>query len=250
MRFLPVMTHWTKSSKQIDRCAMFFIPPDGPRPVETLALPLVTNEPNLQHKRKYDEAFSFTNDVSCYYPKRNQRACDRCRLRKAKCTGGDFCEKCRRDGVVCTTNRNPKHDQKPPSAAYVQMVEAQRDFLIRTLEGLSRSEGPSKPDVEKIIRDFRMPSDAQLDEKELCHSSDFMASNNSGEELVLPSACNVNPGVSALNLSQETNELSNKTSEMDDWLTLLDDPWGPFANALETVPSLSPGQLVDIASCP
>lgn len=219
---------------------MFFITPERSIPVNHIAHPLVEIRSEVPDKRKYDEAFNIPNCVDSYYPKRNQRACDRCRLRKAKCTGGDVCEKCRRDGVICTTNRSPKNEQKPPSATYVQMVESQRDLLIQTLQKLSKSQDNSKPDLEKIIRELHMPSSAGREEREPSHRDLPTPINSTAPALTLQDRHTVGSEPPTQDPSQELHGLSNELLEMDNWLQLWDDPWDPSNNLFQTTVSSLP----------
>ncbi|EXJ58812.1 hypothetical protein A1O7_06242 [Cladophialophora yegresii CBS 114405] len=103
------------------------------------------------------------DDMSGYYPKRTPKACDRCRLKKARCqwSEGKICNKCKRDGVICTTNRESKREPKTPNAAYVQLVESQRDCLLRAIsklleDGLVKD----KTAMAKTLQDFGIRADA------------------------------------------------------------------------------------------
>ncbi|EXJ68218.1 uncharacterized protein A1O5_08833 [Cladophialophora psammophila CBS 110553] len=113
---------------------MFFIVPErkgsNPPPSPPLDDPSAS-PPQRKRQRLSPEA----EEISGYYPKRTPKACDRCRLKKARCqwSVGKICDKCKRDGVICTTNRESKREPKPPNAAYVQLVESQRDCLLRAI---------------------------------------------------------------------------------------------------------------------
>ncbi|OAP60731.1 hypothetical protein AYL99_05733 [Fonsecaea erecta] len=113
---------------------MFFIVPErkgsNPPPSPTSDEPSVS-PPQRKRQRQSPEP----EETAGYYPKRTPKACDRCRLKKARCkwNAGKICDKCKRDGVICTTNRESKREPKPPNAAYVQLVESQRDCLLRAI---------------------------------------------------------------------------------------------------------------------
>ncbi|KAL9616364.1 MAG: hypothetical protein Q9160_008758 [Pyrenula sp. 1 TL-2023] len=213
---------------------MFFIAPDIPKPPELLIAPVPTDVSSTREKRKHDEAFDTPQSVDNYYPKRNQRACDRCRLRKAKCSGGRCCEKCKRDGVICTTNRSTKSDQKAPSVAYVQMVESQRDFLIQALGKLSKLQKPSRADVEKIIHDVHTPTREDLGNPADPREEKSMVTNDTAETLGQQSAYMPDLVTYPEEPSQDFDELYQGLSEMEDWSTLLNDAWNSFPNMLET----------------
>ncbi|KIW12956.1 hypothetical protein PV08_08143 [Exophiala spinifera] len=116
---------------------MFFIVPDCKNPKgDPSSAPGTSSSPSEAPKRQRTSPES--EEVAGYYPRRNQKACDRCRLKKARCSGGKICEKCKRDGVICTTNRESKRDPttKPPNAEYVHLVESQRDALLNALRAI------------------------------------------------------------------------------------------------------------------
>ncbi|KIW32005.1 uncharacterized protein PV07_03587 [Cladophialophora immunda] len=113
---------------------MFFIVPErkGSNPP---ASPVSDDPSASPPQRKRQRLSPEAEEMSGYYPKRTPKACDRCRLKKARCqwNAGKICDKCKRDGVICTTNRESKREPKPPNAAYVQLVESQRDCLLRAI---------------------------------------------------------------------------------------------------------------------
>lgn len=212
---------------------MFFITPDTPKPVEVFAAPISTIASSPREKRKYDEAFNIAQNVDSYYPKRNQRACDRCRLRKAKCSGGKSCEKCKKDGVICTTNRSAKMDQKPPSVAYVQMVESQRDFLLRALGKLSKIQKPSRADVEKIILELHAPMRTDEENAADANKEKLMAANDITEMLRQQSTSSLDCENRPEEQPPAFEELYNGLTDMENWSTLLSDPWDSLTNMLE-----------------
>ncbi|KAH0844766.1 hypothetical protein AYO21_01912 [Fonsecaea monophora] len=113
---------------------MFFIVPErksSNQPASPNSDDPSASPPQRKRQRLSPEA----EETSGYYPKRTPKACDRCRLKKARCqwSAGKICDKCKRDGVICTTNRESKREPKPPNAAYVQLVESQRDCLLRAI---------------------------------------------------------------------------------------------------------------------
>lgn len=117
---------------------MFFIVPERKSPNPLPATPSEESSTSLPPQKR--QRLSPEPEVtSGYYPKRVPKACDRCRLKKARCSGGKICDKCKRDGVICTTNRESKREPTQPNAAYVQLVESQRDCLLRALNGLIQS---------------------------------------------------------------------------------------------------------------
>jgi hypothetical protein len=83
-------------------------------------------------------------------------SCDRCRLKKARCSGGPApCNKCKRDRVICIISKDKSKqylgsplkydpglissselDTQPKSPEYVRMVESQRDLLLKAVHEL------------------------------------------------------------------------------------------------------------------
>lgn len=115
----------------------------------------LTLEPARKHsapKRKRRITEENTEDVEkmhSYYPKRIPRACDRCRLKKTRCSGGKICSRCKNDGVVCvTTTSNPKKDDSGRSSEYVHLVESQRDRLVQALQKVL--EGSNDTDQTRV----------------------------------------------------------------------------------------------------
>ena len=137
--------------------AMFFTVPESKHAELSSSAPSDGKSPSPQGIKR-QRVSPETEDKTCgYYPKRTPKACDRCRLKKARCqwnSNGKICEKCKRDGVICTTNRESKREPKPPNAAYVQLIESQRDSLLRAIStimegGLSNDRAA----VAKILQD-------------------------------------------------------------------------------------------------
>ena len=135
---------------------MFFIVPDrkGPDVESTPASDTASSPPHNQKRQRLSPE---AEDVAGYYPKRNQKACDRCRLKKARCSGGRICEKCKRDGVICTTNRESKRDPnaKPLNAEYVHLVESQRDALLNALRTIyEKGASSNSAALSDILKDL------------------------------------------------------------------------------------------------
>ena len=124
---------------------MFFTVPErqtSDRPVPT---PPPDDGPDSLHPHKRRCPSPEAEAIASYYPKRTPKACDRCRLKKARCSGGKVCEKCKRDGVICTSERESKREPKAPNAEYVHLVEAQRDSLLRALNRICKDGVPNDP---------------------------------------------------------------------------------------------------------
>lgn len=127
-----------------EQSKMFFIVPKPRSHIlpesSPLDKPIVSAHPRpgpIQHH-------SFDN-VASYYPRRTPKACDRCRIKKARCSAGRGpCTKCKRDGVICVTTAPSKSERTVKNnPAYVQMVEAQRDALVQALHRVLKEKGNS-----------------------------------------------------------------------------------------------------------
>ena len=77
-------------------------------------------------------------ETAGYYPKRTPKACDRCRMKKARCSAGEPpCAKCKRDGVLCVTaSEDTRFSKLRQSPEYIRMVESQRDLLVSAVRRL------------------------------------------------------------------------------------------------------------------
>ncbi|KAF5559204.1 c6 transcription factor [Fusarium mexicanum] len=64
------------------------------------------------------------------------RACDRCRLRKTKCSGFPPCTRCQRDGFVCTTENEPKKEFRRLSSGYTEVSQTRDAALTATIQRL------------------------------------------------------------------------------------------------------------------
>ncbi|KIX05006.1 uncharacterized protein Z518_05878 [Rhinocladiella mackenziei CBS 650.93] len=132
---------------------MFFIVPE-PKPQNSVPTPHPEDSSQSPHSQKRQHLSPEEEESAGYYPKRTLKACDRCRLKKARCSGGKICEKCKRDGVICTFNRESKREPKPPNAAYVQLVESQRDSLLRALSKIFQTGVSNDPTaIAKIFQE-------------------------------------------------------------------------------------------------
>ncbi|KPI37508.1 uncharacterized protein AB675_4011 [Cyphellophora attinorum] len=86
-----------------------------------------------RHQHYQPEPPSTQDVASGYYPRRIPKACDRCRLKKVKCSGGKLCKRCELDGVVCITTLNSEVEQGPVEARQYHLVESQRDRLLQII---------------------------------------------------------------------------------------------------------------------
>lgn len=100
-------------------------------------------------------------EVASYYPKRITKACDRCRLKKARCSGGQLCKRCERDGVVCVTSRNSKRPALPQNPRYVHLVESQRDQLVQALcQILHSKDTPDSSKLKEILANMGIATES------------------------------------------------------------------------------------------
>ncbi|GES65555.1 Zn(II)2Cys6 transcription factor [Aspergillus terreus] len=79
--------------------------------------------------------------------KRVCKACDRCRLKKSKCDGGNPCGRCRADNAICVFGERKKAHDKVYPKGYVEMLEQQQAWLVYGLQELYRrtSDGEGWP---------------------------------------------------------------------------------------------------------
>ena len=115
---------------------MFFIVPD--KKDEDIkggegSLEVLEETPNKRKRANVVE------EVPSYYSRRVPKACDRCRVKKIRCTGGSLCQRCKQDGVVCVTSQESKKGNIQHNPAYVQLVESQRDQLAQALQQILQS---------------------------------------------------------------------------------------------------------------
>jgi hypothetical protein len=197
--------------------SMFFISPNVPNAVDKVPVSPLQNATSTNNKRKQAEAFSVLDDINGYYPKRNQRACDRCRLRKSRCSGGSTSERCRTDGIIRTTTSRKK-DPRPPSAAYVQMVESQRDRLAQILQKISQIPNPSKAELDEILDELQMPSSQHRTCNET-FSKDFLEiPANIHRECISSNTSLFDPGSLHHDFSEElTEELAQMNAWLETW---------------------------------
>jgi hypothetical protein len=142
---------------------MFFAAPgsQGAQPSNELAWKSQSHSPRPAKRQR----ISSTNldDIAAYYPKRTPKACDRCRIKKARCqwSRGKTCGKCQRDGVICTTERESKRGPKALSPEYVLLVESQRDCLLRAVSQILECGVADDPAaVGEILHEFGIGTEA------------------------------------------------------------------------------------------
>lgn len=111
---------------------MFFIAPRNQPPQANEGRPHEAQDPAVPpNKRK--RLFQAHGDFSGYYPKRVPKACDRCRVKKVKCSGGVICVRCEADAVICVTSSATGKDTAPVNPEQLHLVESQRDRLVQIL---------------------------------------------------------------------------------------------------------------------
>lgn len=125
---------------------MFFIAPKCPdRPQPPPSAPEIGLEQPISKRKRLgpEEAHDIPEAALNYYRKRSVRACDRCRLKKTKCSGGKICARCKQDGVVCVTTSISQKGDSAQNPRYTQLVESQRDQLARALQHILQNCDPS-----------------------------------------------------------------------------------------------------------
>lgn len=165
---------------------MFFTAPQRSvaQSSETLTLGPARKDSAPKRKRRITEENSEdVEQVHSYYPKRIPRACDRCRLKKTRCSGGKICSRCKNDGVVCvTTTSNPKKEDTGRSSEYVHLVESQRDRLVQALQKvLEDSNSTDQARVRALLTDMGISTNHLPDHSTV--EPDVMASANNDNEI-------------------------------------------------------------------
>merc|ERR1711939_1002506 len=118
----------------ISKAIMFFITPQKEHLVYTSETGPEHGPSKKRRHQHYQPEPPSTQDVaSGYYPRRVPKACDRCRVKKVKCSGGKLCKRCESDGVVCITTVNSEEEQGPVEARQYHLVESQRDRLLHII---------------------------------------------------------------------------------------------------------------------
>ncbi|KAL6229417.1 hypothetical protein BDW75DRAFT_225110 [Aspergillus navahoensis] len=67
---------------------------------------------------------------------RVRQACDRCRLKKSRCDGGQPCVRCRANNAICVFGKRKKSDNKVYPKWYIEMLEQQQASLVACLQEL------------------------------------------------------------------------------------------------------------------
>lgn len=114
---------------------MFFITPQREQSSRIDRFDL-EQEPSKKRKKPDQQQQHNDEFTTGYYPKRAQKACDRCRLKKVKCSGGKLCKRCESDGVVCITASNPIKQETPVDYRRYHLATSQRDRLLEILFGV------------------------------------------------------------------------------------------------------------------
>ncbi|PYI10967.1 hypothetical protein BO78DRAFT_448470 [Aspergillus sclerotiicarbonarius CBS 121057] len=70
--------------------------------------------------------------------KRVYKACDRCRVKKAKCNGLRPCVRCKSDNAICFYGTRHKAHEKSYPTGYAEALERQHEWLVDGLQQLYR----------------------------------------------------------------------------------------------------------------
>ena len=97
-----------------------------------------------ESSKKRKRLFESPEKLGGYYPKRVPKACDRCRVKKVKCSGGQICARCQLDAVVCVTSSAPVKDLAPVSPEQLLLVQSQRDRLVRIISKIVDRQDPTE----------------------------------------------------------------------------------------------------------
>ncbi|OJJ72696.1 hypothetical protein ASPBRDRAFT_195371 [Aspergillus brasiliensis CBS 101740] len=68
--------------------------------------------------------------------KRVTKACQRCKVKKSRCSGDAPCESCKATNAVCTYREDRPKRHRVFTQSYVQLIEDQRDMLVRGIREL------------------------------------------------------------------------------------------------------------------
>ncbi len=136
---------------------MFFIPPSRKSSRSYEPDSNGADEP-AESAQKKARLFRASDDSGGYYPKRVAKACDRCRLRKVKCSGGSICERCVVDAVVCVKSSDLTNDPTPINPARMRLAESQRDRLVQILfKIMQRQDENEAANTQEILTSMGLP---------------------------------------------------------------------------------------------
>lgn len=229
---------------------MFFIVPDprqspGSSPGDTTKAS-APSEASLRTQSIYD-------GLAGYYPKRAPKACNRCRLKKTRCSlRSGPCAKCVRDGVVCVTtaNDNKAAEKRAQNPAYVHMVEAQRDTLVQALKKVWKNgnagELCARQDLNTILEQIgALTAAANKDTLEADASLSPTGLHHYSGNSISSSSAGVPEGLDPLNLDGHApNAVPGNSDAPLGSAAILNEncqiPWSLFDDLAKLDPELSP----------
>jgi len=219
---------------------MFFIAPqahhdESPKSAASTK-PIEPTEPTKSTESSRLTARSYNDDdlTASYYPKRTPKACDRCRLKKTRCSAGrGACTKCKTDGVVCATSSQSRRvDTKLQNPKYIQMVETQRDLLVRALQKIRQQGGCGQSaviDVNSIFEELnliqkRLPN-YMCDSRDNSTTIHTMGTNSTPEQpMQTKLGFNVSSPVESVTFQELCTEESSLSRSFQDRISANDDP--------------------------
>lgn len=183
--FNATLLELRSSALQFAKVIMFFITPQREHLVqfsetEPKQGPSKKRKQQLLYQHHQPAPQAIEEVIGGYYPRRVSKACDRCRVKKVKCSGGKLCKRCELDGVVCITTSMSARNEAPVEARQYHLVESQRDRLLQILSEILHGK-----DESEVARLRGMLSDMGLSAKSL--SSSLATINDDTQSVVVDS---------------------------------------------------------------
>lgn len=168
--------------------------------------------------------------------KRVLRACDTCRVKKAKCDGLNPCSRCTTDNQVCTYTHKRKNPERVFTNDYVELLESRLQtviksfmFLVREIgDGRSVSKYVATPDtpvanvIERLAQDVRKMTDAEKVDKAVAQILEPNRNLSPDPPSVVESDPTPPPVPSAVGRKKTNFATQAAKDKVSDWVSRLD----------------------------
>lgn len=96
-----------------------------------------------------------SDDHHLHRKKRVGKACDLCRIKKAKCDGKKPCSRCIADNKLCAFSDRRKSKDKPHPSGYIELLETRIELLTKSLLKIVTLAEPHVPFLQPILERAR-----------------------------------------------------------------------------------------------